>query len=252
MHIAGLGDLGADLPLPPVLEMSMSPAHMCGAAFSLLGLVWAQCTPNRDHQRRLRVCVGCYVWWIVCCISSAIPLCTTFVACTVELVWHWEHRLAPLQLALLWLLWIAFPCVLSLLRTAPSWHDPVIVTGVTGIVALVDMGGWMGGKLLGQYLPWKPWVIRDVSPNKTVIGYVVGGLFGLAFGLTQNVPNAAVLVVSSVFGDLIASWVKRRWGVGTGGQDFGWMMGSHGGVLDRMDSHLVAQAVYAGFALGGS
>lgn len=115
---------------------------------------------------------------------------------------------------------------------------------------LVFIGAWVTdgaayfvGRAFGKHK-----LIPDVSPKKTVEGAIGGSIFcalsfiafGLAAGsLTASSSNVvetfiAGLVVSviSQFGDLIASLIKRHYGI----KDYGKLFPGHGGVMDRFDS----------------
>lgn len=108
------------------------------------------------------------------------------------------------------------------------------------------------GKMLGGVK-----LAPRVSPNKTVSGAVAGviwsaivavliyyvlGLFPAVeavFGLKKySMYIFAILgMISSIvcqFGDLFESWLKRRAGM----KDSGDLLKSHGGFLDRLDSHI--------------
>ncbi len=118
------------------------------------------------------------------------------------------------------------------------------------LFALVFVGAWVpdgagyfGGRAFGKHK-----LIPEVSPKKTVEGAV----FGIAFGaisyavcglifdlLGYGAPNYPALALSglavaviSIFGDLIASLIKRKYGI----KDYGWLFPGHGGVMDRFDS----------------
>lgn len=116
--------------------------------------------------------------------------------------------------------------------------------------ALVFIGAWIpdgAGYFCGRAFG-KHKLIPDVSPKKTVEGAIGGVIFGgIAFvvcGLIAGVVGAAepqyfqlaitglVIAVVSIFGDLIASLIKRQYGI----KDYGKLFPGHGGVMDRFDS----------------
>jgi len=105
------------------------------------------------------------------------------------------------------------------------------------VVALTDVGAYAVGKSIGKTQ------FCETSPNKTMEG-VVGGIVvstlgGMFFGLSIVDLGVAFLVsfavaVSSIFGDLFESSLKRAAGV----KDSGDLLPGHGGVLDRIDGYL--------------
>lgn len=90
-----------------------------------------------------------------------------------------------------------------------------------------------------------------ISPKKTIEGSVGGTLFcviafliygfalSLLFDFSPNYPGLAVVgILMSVLaqlGDLLASVIKRTYGI----KDYGKLFPGHGGVLDRFDSVLL-------------
>ena len=110
------------------------------------------------------------------------------------------------------------------------------------IVAMTDVGAYAVGKSIGKTQ------FSETSPNKTMEG-VVGGIAvatvsGMFMGLsivdlgTAFVISLAV-AVSSIFGDLFESSLKRSAGV----KDSGNLLPGHGGVLDRIDGYLFGAIV---------
>jgi phosphatidate cytidylyltransferase len=105
------------------------------------------------------------------------------------------------------------------------------------VTEMSDVLQYTCGKLFGKHK-----AVPAVSPNKTVEGYVAGGLLatGLGAGLWWVTPfnpwqaglMAFVIVVAGIAGGLVMSAVKRDRQV----KDFGAMLPGHGGVLDRIDS----------------
>ncbi|WP_406253085.1 phosphatidate cytidylyltransferase [Streptomyces atratus] len=125
---------------------------------------------------------------------------------------------------------------------------PVALTGLvtlgdTGVavglaVALGDVGAWCGGTALGRRGPLaRP--LSPLSPNKTWAG-VLGAAVATALPLLVlggfAFPLWAAVIGGCVLGDLLESMVKRESGVKDAGS---WLPG-FGGLLDRIDSLLVA------------
>jgi len=110
------------------------------------------------------------------------------------------------------------------------------------IVSGADVGAYVVGKTFGKTQ------FSETSPNKTiegvaggigiatVLGYFVG--MGMVDGYTAVIVSVTV-AVSSVFGDLFESFLKRRAGV----KDSGTFLPGHGGALDRIDGYLFGSIV---------
>lgn len=131
----------------------------------------------------------------------------------------------------------AFLVLLRFLPEGGSWL--LLLTVVT---AGSDTGAYYTGRAFGRRK-----LCPNISPGKTVNG-ALGGIFavmiaavllgcfllpevsGLKLALT-----AVLLAVVGIAGDLTESIIKR----GTGIKDSGTLLGSHGGLLDRIDSLLL-------------
>jgi len=103
-------------------------------------------------------------------------------------------------------------------------------------VSVADVFAFLGGRLLrGPYL-------SPLSPSKRWSGVVVGGLAGvLALAILGALtwPLAVAVAIGAPVGDLVESMVKR----GAGVKDAGSWLPGFGGLLDRVDSLLVALAI---------
>ncbi|CAA6812088.1 MAG: Phosphatidate cytidylyltransferase (EC [uncultured Sulfurovum sp.] len=109
-------------------------------------------------------------------------------------------------------------------------------------VAVTDTGAYFVGKSIGKTK------FSDTSPNKTLEGVIGGvliatiigtyiGLFVVDFWIALIVTIATS--ISSIFGDLFESYLKREAGV----KDSGDLLPGHGGILDRIDGYLFAAPI---------
>lgn len=114
------------------------------------------------------------------------------------------------------------------------------------IPVIADVFAYFVGKLFGS----RKFTI--ISPNKTLEG-LAGGLTAVAiiggylvtyfvgYPWFISIFVALIVGVASVVGDLFISLGKRWAGV----KDTGGILPGHGGVLDRIDSHIAAMPVFA-------
>ena len=90
-------------------------------------------------------------------------------------------------------------------------------------------------------------IVKKISPNKTLEGLVGGvigsAIFGLVLGYIYDINFIALIFALGAFlafmGDLFISYFKRQSGV----KDTGSILPGHGGILDRIDSHLIATPI---------
>ncbi|WP_017540080.1 phosphatidate cytidylyltransferase [Nocardiopsis halophila] len=108
-----------------------------------------------------------------------------------------------------------------------------------------DIGGYFAGILLGRHK-----MAPVISPNKTwegfggsVLACMAAGGLTVALMLDGPVWVGLVLgvavVLAAIVGDLIESLIKRDLGI----KDMGRFMPGHGGLMDRVDSLLIAGPV---------
>jgi phosphatidate cytidylyltransferase len=157
------------------------------------------------------------------------------------------ERTAKIQ----WGLMVAVYCV----SYAPALVTLLPVPGYTGnakllfflvfVAQISDVLQYVWGKTCGRH-PIAP----KLSPNKTVEGFVGGGLsatfagaalwWSTPFTFWQAAAMSALIVIMGFLGGLVMSAIKRDRGV----KDYGESIPGHGGVLDRIDSLCFAAPVF--------
>lgn len=121
---------------------------------------------------------------------------------------------------------------------------PALLLWVLAVAAVGDIGAYYGGRTFGRR-PLAP----EISPKKTIAGAVCGLTASLGVGLTgflpwldlevfvPSVPLAALVCgAAGQAGDLAASLLKRAAKV----KDASRLLPGHGGLLDRLDSVMLA------------
>ena len=139
------------------------------------------------------------------------------------------------------LAWVPFLGCFTLLLLGKD-NGPMMVLLAILVPVANDLGGYITGVLFGSH-PMAP----SISPKKSWEGFAGSLVLGVAastavlvWALAQpwwvGVIVGAVLVVVSTCGDLAESLLKRDLGI----KDMGHLLPGHGGVLDRVDSILLA------------
>ena len=162
-----------------------------------------------------------------------------------------ENTLADSLASMLTLLWIPFLAafLVLLVLADDGWHRVLVVILA---VAGADSGGLFAGMLFGRHP-----MARRVSPKKTWEGFAGGLVLGtLAASVAAfffydgrwwiGALVGASCVIAAALGDLAESAVKRDIQV----KDMSSLLPGHGGIMDRIDSLLLAAPVaYVVFAL---
>ncbi len=110
------------------------------------------------------------------------------------------------------------------------------------IICCADIGAWFFGRLIGGDKMWE-----RLSAGKTWSGQIAGiicgtfasvmyGLLGADVFMPQLMWIGISIALLSQYGDLTASWIKRKMGL----KDFGRILPGHGGLLDRFDGWIYA------------
>lgn len=206
-------------------------------------------------------------WSILLLVVIIYPLCyfmgfvgliyaflATLLVAFIEFVFDVKKSLSDFGVNIFVLIYPML--ILGLVFVLNSIYGMIPVLLAVGIALVSDATAYWIGVSLG-----KKKIFPKISPKKTYAG-CIGGIFGgilgslivylifelgnfptntiFLFRFVSNVPVliyiviGAVLAVFSEIGDLAASRIKRAAGI----KDYSSMLGSHGGVMDRIDSIL--------------
>ncbi|GAB6034625.1 phosphatidate cytidylyltransferase [Galenea microaerophila] len=194
--------------------------------------------------------------------TAAIPLLTSIPLLLAIVVWVSRYQKKKGQEAVLthpgvilllgvWMIAL-FTYAMVLLRATLSPSE--ILLSMLAVWA-IDTGAYFTGRRFG-----KTKLAVHVSPGKTWEGVIGGGLLAFAvlllgslIGIQQGTLSIGLFTVIgtliallSVYGDLFQSVLKRQVGL----KDSGHILPGHGGILDRIDSLLIAMPLFALLWLG--
>ena len=139
-----------------------------------------------------------------------------------------SRRTAFTAFGSVWICW-------SLSHLVVLWPDTFLVCFA---VAATDVAAWCGGKGLRRFR-WARRPLSPLSPNKTVggmVGAIIGAFVILTLLGTISIGLLVAVAIGGLFGDLLESMLKRQAQVKDAGD---WLPG-FGGLLDRIDSLLLA------------
>ena len=185
----------------------------------------------------------CEYWWNDRAVLAALAL-------TVVAVFAWRLPRGPdgylrdVMAGLFTLGYVPFLAVFIVALLAPADGARRVLIFIV-LNVCVDVGGYFAGSLLGRH-PMAP----VISPSKTWEGLAGSILICLAGGAVlipwllhghvwQGIVTGVAAAAAAVVGDLAESAIKRDLHI----KDMGTLLPGHGGVLDRIDSHLMAAPV---------
>ena len=185
-------------------------------------------------------------------------LCIYLVLTTINLVWgvFMPERQFKDTMASIFAMFYPGWCMLTMVMVNAQQPKELADIGLA-IMLLVPCSNDIFAYLFGKFFGKTP-LAPKISPNKTVEGALGGFLSGilvalgigcffryaLSYTVLPMLNYALVGALCGMFGqigDLTASTLKRSMGI----KDFSHVLGSHGGIMDRIDSILLgAVALY--------
>lgn len=183
------------------------------------------------------------VGWTVCILGVSLQVAVIYL---ITQGYNFQDIVQKLSFTVMGFLYIT-GLFLSLTLLQRQYGGKEAIWFLFFVVGATDSAAYFAGRFLGSrsFFEW-------VSPSKTWEGFwggVLGGLLvSIAFyyvfkSFNFSVPQLWICLllgllvsVSSAFGDLVESLVKRNFGV----KDSGKLIPGHGGVLDRFDAVIFA------------
>jgi phosphatidate cytidylyltransferase len=185
----------------------------------------------------------CEYWW-----NNRAVLACLVLAVVAILAWRLtrgpDGYLRDVAAGVFVLGYLPFPALFVVaMLAAPDGARRVLIFVI--LVVCVDVGGYFAGSTLGRHP-----MAQAISPSKTWEGLSGSVLLCLAAGAVtvplllhghvwQGLLTGAAAGVAAVVGDLAESAIKRDLKI----KDLGSILPGHGGVMDRLDSLLVAAPV---------
>ena len=168
----------------------------------------------------------------------------------VSVLWEWVRLVeGPLWIAA-GIVYAALMVVAPVVLRADAALGFIAVVLLFAVVWSTDILGYFAGRAFGG-----PKLMPAVSPKKTWSGAIAGAAGAVAvaallarwFGLDPVAVGVVALALSifSQGGDLLESWIKRRFGA----KDASHIIPGHGGVMDRLDGFWAAALVGAAIGL---
>ena len=153
----------------------------------------------------------------------------------------------------LWILYflnytlIFFVFFYSIMNNQSQDESKYIILFILSVAILSDLGGYIGGKLIG-----KKKAFPKISPNKTVEGTIVAVLFPtvinylILYSMNHQIDKTILIIllvllsIGAILGDLFASLIKRNFNIKNASN----LLPGHGGFLDRFDSVIGVTIIY--------
>lgn len=115
--------------------------------------------------------------------------------------------------------------------------DRILFYTIILLSFLNDTVAYISGRLIRG-----PKIMPKISPNKTWSGTLISSSISFIFLIIIdfNVFLSIIVAISLFIGDIFFSYIKRHIKL----KDFSSILGSHGGVLDRLDSMFFAAIIF--------
>ena len=165
--------------------------------------------------------------------TSFIILYLTLASISIYEMWNILEKKSILPLV-----FVTLPFILLISLTGfKNDFDPLLVLYILILTWTFDSFAYLFGSRYGRNK-----ILPKISPKKSWEGFIGGYISTLTISfilmnyqaklLEEYIIIAFILPVTATFGDLIASYYKRKSNV----KDYGKIIPGHGGIIDRLDA----------------
>lgn len=161
-----------------------------------------------------------------------------------------QNPITSLSLSFFAQLYIGVP--LATMGGIAVFFEPALILLIFLLIWINDTGAYIVGSLIG-----KKRLFERISPKKSWEGFIGGLVFtvgasiifyysdpalfwGFDVPISQWIVTAFIVVLFGTLGDLVESMFKRQVNM----KDSGHIIPGHGGILDRLDSFLIAMPAF--------
>ena len=173
------------------------------------------------------------------------PLLCLFLILPIELYRKREDPFTNIAHGFLGIIYVAIPVSLLINIVHPNneiGYNPLFFAAFLQLILASDSGAYLAGTAFGKHK-----LFERISPKKSWEGAFGGLLMSMAFAIGFSyfldflsvwewIGLCFVTVIAGIYGDLVESLLKRN----VGAKDSGTLLPGHGGVLDRLDSIVLA------------
>jgi phosphatidate cytidylyltransferase len=208
-------------------------------------------TVAADHNLLLRIISAAILAPVALLMAyvGGLPFAIFWGVAAAAVLWEWARLVEGPAWIAAGIVYAALMVIAPVVLRADAALGFIAILFLFAVVWTTDILGYFAGRAIGG-----PKLIPAVSPKKTWSGAIAGAAGAVAVAAVLGnwlgldpVAAGGVALVLSIFsqgGDLLESWVKRRFGA----KDASHIIPGHGGAMDRLDGFWAAAV--AGMAIG--